>query len=151
MTYAKNTTVSVDKSQAELKTILAKYGATAFLIGESVIEGHAFIEFMMQGRRFRMVLRMPDVGEFAQTPTRQRRSPDAQKSQWEQACRQRWRALILVVKAKLEAVECGIETLEQAFLGAMVLPDNGRVQDWLLPQIDEAYATGRMPPMLMPA
>ena len=44
----------------------------------------------------------------------------------------------------------GITTLESEFLANLVLPDGGTVGDWLAPQIDEAYATGRMPPMLGP-
>jgi hypothetical protein len=42
---------------------------------------------------------------------------------WEQACRQRWRALALVVKAKLEAVQSGIATFEDEFLAYTMLPE----------------------------
>ena len=35
---------------------------------------------------------------------------------WEQACRQRWRALALVIKAKLEAIDAEISTFEEEFL-----------------------------------
>lgn len=53
--------------------------------------------------------------------------------------RQRWRALLLTVKAKLEAVECGISTLEQEFLAFIVLPNSMTLGDWImenaLPQI----------------
>lgn len=45
-------------------------------------------------------------------------------------------------------MESGITTLESEFLANLVLPDGGTVGDWLAPQIEEAYATGRMPPML---
>jgi hypothetical protein len=67
---------------------------------------------------------------------------------WEQACRQRWRALALVVKAKLEAVECGISTFEEEFLAWMMLPDGSTVGDRMLPQLETAYRTGQMPPLL---
>ena len=46
-----------------------------------------------------------------------------QQSAWEQACRQRWRALLLIIRAKLEAAEAGISTLETEFLANIVLPD----------------------------
>ena len=72
----------------------------------------------------------------------------AQQSAWEQACRQHWGALLLIMRAKLEAVESGITTLESEFLANIVLPDRGTVGQWLAPQVDEAYATGRMPPTL---
>ena len=65
-----------------------------------------------------------------------------------QACRQRWRALLLVIKAKLEAVTAGISTIETEFLANIVLPDNTTAGEWMIPQIDQAYRTGQMPPML---
>ena len=50
--------------------------------------------------------------------------------------------------AKLEAVESGITTLEAEFLANIVLPGAGTVAQWLALQVDEAYATGRMPPIM---
>ena len=65
----------------------------------------------------------------------------AQQEAYDQACRQKLRALLLVVKAKLEAVAAGISTLETGFLANIVLPDNNTAGDWMLPQIDQAYRT----------
>ena len=56
--------------------------------------------------------------------------------------------LLLIIRAKLEAVESGLTTLENEFLANILLPDGGTVGEWLAPQIDEAYGTGRMPAML---
>jgi hypothetical protein len=67
---------------------------------------------------------------------------------WEQSCRERWRALLPIIRAKLEAVESVITTLESEFMANILLPDGGTIGEWLAPQIDEAYGTGRMPPML---
>lgn len=67
---------------------------------------------------------------------------------WEQACRQRWRALLLVVKAKLEAIETGIATFDGEFMANIVLPGGGTVGDWMTPQIERAYLTGAVPAML---
>ena len=60
----------------------------------------------------------------------------------------RWRALLLVIKAKLEAVTAGISTIETEFLANIVLPDNTTAGEWMLPQIDRAYRSGEMPPLL---
>jgi hypothetical protein len=76
------------------------------------------------------------------------RSPDAQRKAYEQAERQRWRALALVIKAKLEAVESGITEFEREFMAHIVLPGGGTVGDWMLPQIEQAYSSGQMPAML---
>jgi hypothetical protein len=67
---------------------------------------------------------------------------------WEQACRQRWRALNLVVKAKLEAVESGIATFEDEFLAYTMLPGGATVGQWLTPQLDEVYRRGDLSSVL---
>ena len=94
------------------------------------------------------MLLMPPIDDYAPTPRNARRTAAARRSVWEQACRQRWRALLLIIRAKLEAVESGITTLESEFLANILLPDGGTIGEWLALQVDEAYATGRMPPML---
>ena len=80
--------------------------------------------------------------------TRARRTPQAAQNAHEQAERQAWRALVLVIRAKLEAVEAGITTIEQEFLADMVLPGDVTVSEALLPRLDEALNTGRMPGLL---
>src|SRR5262245_44396717 len=75
-------------------------------------------------------------------------SPDAAFKEWEQACRQRWRALALAIKAKLEAVESGIATFEEEFLAYVVMPDGQTVGQHVLPNVERAYSTGQMPPLL---
>ena len=56
--------------------------------------------------------------------------------------------MLLVIKAKLEAVTTGISTLKAEFLANIVLPDNTTAGEWMLPQIDQAYRSGAMPPLL---
>jgi hypothetical protein len=147
--YAENTTVSSEKSRAEIERTLTRYGATQFAYGWD--HGHSLIEFGMEGRRVRFVLPLPDreADEFWTTPARRnRRTPEQAEAEWEKACRQRWRALALVVKAKLEAVEAEIAEFETEFLGHIVLPNGGTVGQWMGPQIERAYETSEMPPML---
>jgi len=111
----------------------------------------AVIGFTMSGRQIRFLLPLPDKSakEFWYTPGRgQRRADDAAHTAWEQACRSRWRALYLIVKAKLEAVEAGISTVEREFLYDIVLPDGRTAGEWIAPQIEMAYQTGQMPAML---
>src|SRR4029453_1820841 len=79
----------------------------------------------MRDRYVRFVLPLPVLGDFTKTATgRTRRAgTGAVTSAWEQACRQRWRALALCIKAKLESVESGIEEFEGAFMAQVVMPD----------------------------
>lgn len=147
-TYASQTTVTSEKSRNEIERTLVRYGATQFAYGWQ--GPNAIIGFTMDGRQMRFHLPLPDVNakEFTRTPTgRQRSTAEALKAH-AQAERQRWRALLLIVKAKLEAVESGIVTFEEEFAMHMVLPDNRRVADHVVPMIEESYLTGRVPSML---
>ena len=97
------------------------------------------IAFSMEGRQVRFVLPMPDKGERRFTHhSKGARTPDAALKQWEQACRQRWRALALVIKAKLEAVESGISIFEDEFMANIVLPGGRTVSEEVRPRIAEA-------------
>ena len=87
------------------------------------------VAFSMSGRRVQIMLLMPPIDDYASTPRNARRTAAAQRSAWEQACRQRWRALLLIIRAKLEAVESGITTLESEFLANVMLPGGGTVRD----------------------
>lgn len=147
-TYASSTSVSVDKSKAEIERLLRRYGADSFASGWD--ENKAMIGFAMRGRQIRFTLPMPDSHEraFTLTETGRARSPAAAEAAYEQAIRSRWRALALVIKAKLEAVQSGIVSFEDEWATHVVLPDGSTVRDRLFPYIDSAYATGTVPPML---
>lgn len=146
--YAADTQVSSDRSRSEIERTLRRYGATAFAYGWQ--EGQAQVMFEMASRRiiFRLPMPDPESDEFTLTPTGRERSASAAEEAYEQAVRQRWRALALVIKAKLEAVEAQISTVEQEFLAHMALPDGRTVHEWLGPQLATAYARQAMPALL---
>jgi hypothetical protein len=60
----------------------------------------------------------------------------------------RWRQLLLAIKAKLAAIDVGILAWDEAFLSDTILPNRKTVAEVMLPQIDAAYKTGEMPPLL---
>ncbi|EGF96798.1 hypothetical protein BDIM_06060 [Brevundimonas diminuta ATCC 11568] len=112
----------------------------------------AMIGFRIKDRMVKFVLPMPDPKsrEFTHTPARGTlRSPAEAEKAWEQAGRQRWRALALVIKAKLEAVAAGITTIEDEFLAHTVLPDGSTVGQFMKPQLAIAYEQGSMPTTLL--
>lgn len=149
--YAANTEVSSSKSLAEIERILARYGAGAFAYARDDELRKAAISFKIRGRYYRMMLPLPDRNdrEFTHTPDRGKpRSPDAQERVYEQATRQRWRALALWIKAVLEAAESGITTLEDALMPFTLLPDDRTVSEWLQPQLDQVYLSRKMPPLI---
>lgn len=148
MAYAENTSVSVERSRAELERTLTRYGATAF--GYMTSPGSATVVFEANGRRIRFDLPLPRPDEKRFTHhARGARTPSAALEAWEQACRQRWRALNLAVKAKLEAVDAGISEFEDEFLAFICLPTGQTMADVARPAIAEAYASGSMPALTM--
>lgn len=150
MKYAETTSVSSEKSRNEIERILTKYGARSFMYGWQ--NASAVIAFEMVGRRVKFILPLPDRGlrEFTHTPNRDTlRTDKAAYEAYEQAVRQRWRALALVIKAKLEAVESGITVFEDEFMAHIMLPDGQTVGSWMKPQIAKAYEIGTMPLLLL--
>lgn len=146
--YAADTSVSQDKSRNEIEATLKRYGATSFMF--AINPDSAVIGFIIEGRQIRFVLPMPDPNDRAFTHHSQgERVPSAAKKAWEQAGRQRWRALALIIKAKLEAVASGIVTLEEEFLAHTVLPDGSTVGQFMKPQLEIAYERGSMPTTLL--
>jgi hypothetical protein len=149
MKYAEQTTVSSERSRAEIETILGRYGASSFAY---MWQGTtALILFEYNGKRIKFMLRLPSRDDKAIKCTPERgtvRSREAQEKAYKQAVRQKWRALTFVIKAKLEAVESGISVFEEEFMANIVLPNGQTTGEYMLPQINEAYRLGEMPPML---
>jgi len=147
--YAQATTVSSDKSRAEIEATLRRYGATSFMYGSA--PDRAVIAFEAFDRRVKFELPLPSQMErqFVMTPGgKKTRTPAQAVAAWEQACRQKWRALALCIKAKLEAVESGITTFEAEFLAHIVLPNGRTVHDEVAPTVSIAYQSGKVVPLL---
>jgi hypothetical protein len=145
--YAAETTVSVEASRIEMERTLMRYGAEKFAYATE--PGRATVGFEMEGRRIRLDVPLPKLEEFRLTPGKKlERTRDQMMTEWEKACRQRWRAVALVVKAKLEAVESGISTVESEFMSGIILPVVGTVGVWMRPQIKKAYELGTVPQLL---
>jgi hypothetical protein len=144
--YARQTTVSAVKSKAEIEQILHRYGATEFVYGSRC--GEAVIMFAVGTRRIRFNLPLPSVSDpdIAKDRHGYTRADSVRERLAEQAGRSAWRSLALVIKAKLEACDSGITTLDREFLGYMVLPNGDTLADWAGGKLDE-FGT-HMPPLL---
>lgn len=155
--YANNTSVSVEKSRAEIEAVLGRYGAESFAYATD--PGRAVVGFTIRdttGTRLaiKMTLPLPDKSERRFTTYRNgsrtfQRDPAQAMKQWEQACRSSWRSLCLVIKAKLEACAAGISTIEREFLADIVLPQGGTVGEWLSPELKSISESGRVPRLML--
>lgn len=152
MTYAAGTSVSVERSKAELDALLRKHGAGLRIFGDDDEGGTAFVVFALRERQYRLEVPLPKSEEFAKKPQRGgglvARTADEQRRAHEQACRERWRAVVLLAKAKLELVAMGVSSVEREFLADLLLPNGTRVHAFVEAQIANSYETGGMPPLL---
>lgn len=134
MAYAERTEVPVSRSKAEIEGLIERYGGHKY---QSGWDGErAVVMFEAEGRRVRFTLPLPQRANF----TSQRA--------YEQELRRVWRALCLVIKAKLESWQSGIEDFQEAFMPQLVLADNSTVGDRILPLVAESYRVRSMAPFL---
>jgi hypothetical protein len=148
--YAEGTDVPVDRSRSEIERVLQRYGASGFgyswerrEVPIDPIPAHGpkreqrdfvALGFTFKDRRIRLDVPMPTEREAGS------------QSRMEAATRQRWRAMLLVIKAKLEAVASGISTLEHEFLANLVTDDGRTIGEVIVPRLTEAVAAGRLLP-----
>jgi hypothetical protein len=151
--FAESTDVPVSRTRAELEDLLSRYGATATAIFNS--RDSAAVAFEMHDRKVVLKLKLPDPTEREFTHGRINQhagdkllTPEQARARHEKACRRKWRALLLAVKAKLVAVDDGIETFEEAFMAHVVMPDGWSVGDHIKPRIASAYKEHTMVPLL---
>lgn len=131
MAYAEKTTVPVSKSRMEIEDLIRKHGAGQFVSGYS--GNRVMIGFTAYNRQVRFMVDIP--------------AGKTQKDT-EQLERQRWRALLLVIKAKFEAIDSGVSCFDDEFLAHIVLPDGKTCGDYMVPRLDAVYETGQMPALL---
>lgn len=131
--FAADTKVSTENSRAEIERTLRRYGCSHF--GYSMAPDGAQIGFRMKELSILFRLPLPDMKDFARDGRKHQRSPEKQMAAWEQACRQRWRALALAIKAKLESVETGITTFEQEFLAHVVTGSGRTIGELMVPEL----------------
>lgn len=150
--FATKTTVSAEKSRAEIEKLLLRYGAQQFMY--AIKPEAAAIAFVCHDRNIRFVLPFPRADEKRFTHRKDRYGYDEKRSDnqvrdaYDQEIRSRWRALALVIKAKLEAVESGIAEFEDEFMAHIVLPGGQTMSEHARPLIARAYETGHVPPLL---
>jgi hypothetical protein len=127
--YAASTTVSTGRSRDELEALLRKYG----------VQHHGLITqpdlltlaFQSDGLNHRIVLPLPSPADrrFRTGPGGGTRTSKGAQDAHAQEVRARYRALVLVVKAKLELAHLLGQPVEAAFTEYRVLDDGRTVQE----------------------
>lgn len=120
--YAEGTTVSVESSRGEITGILAKHGCNR-MAWATEPEGDV-LQFELGGQQYRYRITRPSLEEVKKHYLtkhsawgwNQADQPKAVDAEW----RRRWRATVLLLKAKLEFVAGGDTSLETEFMAALV-------------------------------
>ena len=153
MRYAEKTTVSDERTRGEIEMLVRRHGATEFMTGWSK-SGRAIVGFRCSDRlvRFEMPRPREDDERFSfgarRVGGRRVSASERTEQKIQEEMRRRWRALLLVIKAKLEAVETEITTFEQEFLAHIVLPGGQTVGEQVTKHIAESYESGKARPLL---
>jgi hypothetical protein len=139
--FASETTVTPERTRAEIEATLCRYHASQFFYGWHGTT--AMIGFTIKGHTIQLAVPLPDRSEkkFTHRLVRGYWKPlteQQREAAYEQAKRQRWRALLLLVKANLEAVDLGLLSVEEAFLGSILLRSGQTVAQAVLPQLGAA-------------
>jgi hypothetical protein len=142
--YAKDTEVPAEKSRAEIERTLGRYGADHFAY--MVAPERASVAFRAGPNTVRLVVPLPEPSRV--DGRNHVRSAKELAAAREAEARRRWRALALVVKAKLEAVESGLVTFEEEWFAYLVLPNGSTVFEQAAPLYRQALETGQVVPML---
>lgn len=156
--FAEGTSVAVAKTKVELDTLLAKHGATQRAFAEDDERSLAIVLFRLANRNVRLEVRLPPLLVFSRETAKRFPSgswswSEQRRAAWavtrrDQGCRESWRRVLLVTKAKLELVADGTSSVEREFLADVLLPDGRTVHQALAEGIERAYRDGSMPPLL---
>lgn len=128
--YAEDTSVPTERSAAEIKKRLRDAGADSIAVYESA--ERSAVAFTAEGRMYRITV---PIQAGAKNPAQEERRA--------------WRLLLLLVKAKLEAVQEGATTIEREFLADMLLGDGSTVHERARDEIRIAYESGETPRLLL--
>lgn len=133
--YAEGTTVEVDKTQGEIRRLLASFDCDGFGFYESRTEAH--IGFTLEGRQYRFSVIRPGADDVKVSRGSSHHSwEDLTQRAIDAEWRRRWRARFLWLKATLEFADEEGE-VSTALAGFLVL-QGGRT-------VAEAIEVGHLP------
>lgn len=140
--YAENTRVAASKTVNDILATLVKSGIDEF--AQMNTQSGATILFKFDGVNYKIQLPYPDPSDVSITHTPQGRSRNKsdQGAFFQKELDRKMRAFLLVIKAKLVAVEEGIVSFESEFLSYAVLSDGKTMFDHASPAIEQVKTQG---------
>lgn len=133
MSAYSSTTVPIERSQGQIRELLARHGAREFGFGEAIDDnGDSWmaVTFTHQALRVRLRVKLKlvsmDVINAKARRARTKTRDDLIYELSEQEARRIWRVMAHNLKARMVAVDEGVETFEEAFLAHIVNPNTGQ-------------------------
>jgi len=145
MAYAETTKVPLEQSIAEIIGMVRKAGAEQ--LGQFHDRDRFVIMFTLGDRQMKFTVPLVTVYKG---PAFHGNGREVDKKAWlEQRNRQKGRALMLVIKAKLESVESGVESFEQAFLANIIVHGGQTVYEQIREPLSLQYTEGKVAPLML--
>lgn len=124
--YAEGTTVSVDSSRGEITGILAKHGVIR-MGWYTEPEGDA-LQFELKGGRYELKMIRPTLADVRRMYPNAYDHSKKLDAEW----RRRWRANVLLLKAKLEFADGETTSIERELLPYRLLENGSTVEQLIL-------------------
>ncbi len=129
----------VAKSQEDIRKILMKYGADGVQFSEDWQARLLFIRFLysIKDVQYSVVFKVPIPQAEDQSPGGRPRPVSQRIKLQEQYDRGIWRAVFWAIKSRMESVDFGIETFQEAFLSHFEIPgSNKQIGEVLIPRLE---------------
>lgn len=134
--YAEGTEVPVSRSHDQIKVELRRVGADQIGVMEGAGGVQAYLVFKIRDTMYRITNGEVKVAR-GKDPARE--------------ARRQWRAIVLLVKAKVVSILEGISTVEREFLSDAVMPDGSVLADHAPRLIEKAYKDNGAPQLMLEA
>jgi hypothetical protein len=133
--YAEGTKVSVESSRGEISGILGKHGVVR--MGWFTEPENDVVQFELGGRVYRLGIKRPNLADVKAVYSGNQPWNVDWASRVDAEWRRRWRATVLLLKAKLEFADGETSTVERELMAYMLLKDGQT--------LEAAISAGAMP------
>ncbi len=134
-----STSTPVAASQEAIRRILSKYGADGVQFSEEWKSRRIMIRFLYSvgSIQYSVMFKVPIPVISRESATGRERKQSVIDDLQAKAHRGIWRAVFWAIKSRMEAVEFGIETFQEAFMSHFELPGTDKtIGDAILPMIE---------------
>ena len=149
--YAHGTKVPVERSQGEIRKLLAKKGADSICIGESVERGVGLVQFSYEGMNLQVTVRLPKPNDqrFWKNASGYRLPPGQAEGRYRAELRRVWRVLLIMLKSRFEEIDSELFSAVEVLMPFLLLPDGSTIAEKAGEGVAKVLETGNVAGLLM--